>query len=469
MQAERTVSTGYEKNKLEIIGVLMDKLGPRCVSYAKSQIESHSFDALRFHRGYPLPEKGFPPDLVVTPRNQKQLIALLEVARRFKAPLIPRGAGTGIMGGAVALSGGIIIDFQKMSRILRVNKMDETVVLQPGAVIGQVNKVLRRSRLFLGHDPWTRDYATVGGAISTNGMGYYGGKYGGMGDQVLGLKALLADGTMIQTSAVPNSSTGFDLKRLLIGTEGTFGLIVEATLRCFPIPESETVIGFSFPSFEEAYTAALKVKSSDLNPASSAINGEGYGGPCDCYLIFAGPREITGVSVRACRRLMLSLKGKPLGKGMTAPYWSERHYVAELYENRISKNPLGSFRGEKSFDFVHLGLAPGRLVKFRKAITRLAKRRRITIEEYGTWIKPELFNFNFTRAEGVPPANLRRTVDDAMKLAIKMGGTIEYCHGAGFRLGSLMEAQHGKGFAVMKRLKRDLDPDLILNPGKLGF
>jgi FAD/FMN-containing dehydrogenase len=458
-----------EASKHEILGILRKNLGTGSVFSSKREIESHSFDALRLHRGYSIPERGFPPDYIVMPRSTKQIITLLEIARKYSIPLTPRGGGTGLMGGAAALRKGIVVDFQKMSRVLKISQRDETVVVQPGASIGSVNGILRRKGLILGHDPWTRDYATVGGAISTNGLGFYGGKYGSMGDQVLGLKAVLADGTEVATVPVQNSSTGFDLKRLFIGTEGTFGLITEATLRCFPIPESEEIMGFTFPSFEVAYEAALKLREEDLGPASLSINGDGYGGPCEFYIVFAGSKSETRLFSQKCRRLFSSSGGKEFEKGKAKAYWKERHGIADMYEERVSKNPLSSLRGKKSFDFVHVGLAPSKVVQFKRAIMALAKRRNITIEEYGIWIKPELFNFNFTREDGVPVDNLERTVDDSVKFAMKLGGTIEYCHGAGFRLASFLPELHGKGFEVMKKIKRELDPEFILNPGKLGF
>ena len=155
------------------------------------------------------------------------------------------------MGGAVASDGGggsgrarILVDFKRMNKVMRVDATDQSVRAQSGATLGSVNRALRRRRLFLGHDPWTRDYATVGGAVSTNGLGYYGGRYGTMGDQVLGLQAVLADGTVVDTTPVWTASTGLDLKRLFIGTEGSLGLITEATIRCHAAPEAEVVLAY---------------------------------------------------------------------------------------------------------------------------------------------------------------------------------------------------------------------------------
>ena len=116
-----------------------------------------------------------------------------------------------------------------------------------------------------------------------------------------------------------------------------------------------------------------------------------------------------------------------------------------------------------------MGLPASKILEYKKKVATLAKRRRIAVEGYGVWIKPEQFNFNFTRDSHVPEKNLERTVDDSLKIAVKLGGSIEYCHGVGFRLGSFLPLQYGKGFDVMKKLKRQLDPQDILNRGKLGF
>jgi FAD/FMN-containing dehydrogenase len=454
-----------------ISSLIKQKLGAGNVFDSESEIESHSFDALRLHRGYDLPLNGYPPMLVVAPRSIRHVKDLFQIARKYKIPLYPRGAGTGLMGGAVALRrNGLVIDFRNMDKVVRINEKDQSVTVQPGARIGKINNLLKNKKLWVGHDPWTRDYATVGGSISTNGMGYYGGKYGSMGDQVLGIRGVLPDGTMIHAPAVPYSSTGFDLRRLFIGTEGTFGLITEATLRCFPIPETEEIIAFSFPTFDMAFQGALKLRDMDLAPASIDITGEGYeDGPCEFYFVFCGSSDYVDTSIKNSEKILSKMGGSKLGDKEASSYWAKRHDIADLYASNVKKNPLSSFRSEKSFDFVHVGLPTSKIVLFKDKITSLAKKRKITIEEYGVWIKLEQFNFNFTREEEVPPANLKQTVDDALRLAIKLGGTVEYCHGVGFRLAELLPMQDGEGFGVLKRLKKKIDPDMILNPGKLGF
>ena len=452
-----------------VIASIRKELGAGSFSRSKNDIESHSFDALRTHRGFQIPKTGFPPDLIVYPKSTDDLFSLVKIAHRFRFPLTPYGEGTGLMGGAAAINGGIIIDFKRMNKVLKVNRNDSSVTVQAGISIGNANKVLAKAGLRLGHDPWTKDYASVGGSVSNNGMGYYGGKYGSVGDQILGLTGVLADGTVVKVPAVPYSSTGFDLRRLFIGTEGTIGLISEVTLRCFPIPEAEVVFGYEFPSFEQAFEAALKLRAMDLSPTSLDIRGEGHGGSCNIYIAFSGNNEVVNAYETSSRKLLASLGGKELKEKEVNSYWSGRHVIADMYEKNVARNPLSSFRAEKTFDFIHVALPTSKVIPFWRKISQVAQRRKITIDEYGIWILPELFNFNFTREVDVPSDNLQRTVDDAMRLAIELGGTIEYCHGVGYRLGGFLQEEYGAGFDFMRKLKRFSDPESILNPGKLSL
>ncbi len=458
------------KQRKKIGGALRTILGKEGISNIQSTVERHSFDALRPHRGFPLPPHGFPPDFVAVPRSTSEVIEIVRVAKRYSIPLIPWGGGTGLMGGAVAAAGGILVDFRKMNKILDINRIDHTARVQPGALLGRVNKELQSKGLFLGHDPWTREYATVAGAISTNGMGYYGGKYGSMGDQVLGLKVVLADGTVIKTTTVPNSSTGVDLKRLFIGTEGSFGLITEATIRCFPKPRAERVFAYSFKNFKIAFKAVLKIRNSDIAPTSIDTYGEGYGyGQCTLYVMFSGSDKQVAVEEKQCRLIIASSGGSALSDREATTYWNERHQIADYYKQSIEKSPFASWREDKTFDFLHVALPASSVIPFWRKATRIAKMHKITLEYYGIWIKPELFAMNFTREKDVPTENLRHTVDEGMRLAIQLGGAFEYCHGVGMRLEDLMSAQHKNGFEVMKKLKSALDPNMILNPAKLGF
>src|SRR5262249_22779036 len=161
----------------------------------------------------------------------------------------------GLMGGARAVEPSIVLDLRGMDRVIEINPRDRTAHVQAGVVLADLGAALEPHGLIVGHDPWTDPVATVGGAISTTRRGYLAGKYGSMGDQVLGLTVVLADGSMLRTRAVPRSSTGPRLQHLFAGAEGTLGVVTEAVLRVFPRPEARGLSGYRFPGFDEGFRA----------------------------------------------------------------------------------------------------------------------------------------------------------------------------------------------------------------------
>src|SRR5438309_10761656 len=144
---------------------------------------------------------------------------------------------------------------RRMRRVLSIDRDSNRAAVEAGIVLEALDRRLRKRGLSLGHDPWSRPRATVGGAIGTNGIGYGGYLRGTMGDQVLGLEAVLADGSVIRTRPAARSTTGLDLKRLFIGSEGTLGIVTGATLRVFPVPEAEELHAFRLKDFATGFAA----------------------------------------------------------------------------------------------------------------------------------------------------------------------------------------------------------------------
>src|SRR4051812_19646819 len=144
-----------------------------------------------------------PPVAVVRPDNVADVLATLYVARTIGTPIIPYGSGTGVQGGAAPVEGSIILDLGAMRRVSSINRQDRMARVEPGVVLGDLDLQARPHGLMVGHDPWSQPIASVGGATSTNGVGYLAGKYGSMGEQVLGLEAVLANGDIIRARGVP--------------------------------------------------------------------------------------------------------------------------------------------------------------------------------------------------------------------------------------------------------------------------
>jgi FAD/FMN-containing dehydrogenase len=470
---------------------LVDLLGQENVSLDGAELERLAWDALRPHRAFPDYDKLEPkPRLAVRPRSSEQVAAVVKLAADQGVPLVAYGGGTGLMGGAVALRPSIVLDMAGMDRILGVSREDRTVWTQAGVILETLERELNEHGLILGHDPWSVPIASVGGAISTNGLGYRAAKYGSMGDQVLGLTAVLADGSIVKTRPALPSSTGIDLNHLLIGGEGCFGIITEAILRVFPQPEKRLLVAYGFGTFEDGFAAICKMFGIGLRPALMDY-GETFSPPLmkrflrelypqaegpGLYLAFEGFKEEVDAQAHRAQSICESFGGRDLGRGEARSFWETRHQAAERYARsrlwRTGERALTWAAGMK-LDFVHVAIPASQVLEYRRRCHDILARHRIYPLEYGLWCQPELFSVVMAKmslkSRGRATLAVARAVDELLILAQDMGGSMEYCHGAGLRLAHLMEREHGAGLEAMRAIKRALDPHSILNPGKLGL
>ncbi|MFQ5852510.1 MAG: FAD-binding oxidoreductase [Candidatus Binatia bacterium] len=455
-----------------LIEKLTRLLGPECVATDPSQLEEHSWDALSESRIHPLrrPASTFPL-CVVFPATTAGVREVVLLANEEKVPIIPYGAGSGLMGGAISLQPGIVVDLRRMNRVLQIDKDAQTAQVQAGLVLESLEKRLNEKGLILGHDPWTLPVATIGGAMSTNSLGYRGGKYGSMGDQVLGLEVVLPRGEILRTRSVPRSSTGVSLRHLFIGGEGCFGIITEATLRVFPLPGKRFLQAFRFSSFEAGFGAVKEIFAAGVRPALMDFGDDSakVDGGVVLYLALEGMREIVeaeeGVALRICDRE----GGERLPRDEAERFWRERHIVAyHFMRNRRRRREGGGDAFRR--DWIHVALPTSQVLRFREEAMRILARRGLVLQESGLWTQPELFSMRVAASNGQSdPSVLEDTVEELLRLVQKMGGSMEYCHGVGVKLAPLMAEEHGYGLEVMRQIKKALDPQNLMNPGKMGL
>ncbi len=206
----------------------------------------------------------FLPDAVVFAHNTEDVIAAVNICREYNLPLIPYGAGTSIEGHILPIYGGISLDLSEMNKVLSVDDQDFTVTVQPGVLRMQLNEEIKQTGLYFPIDPGAN--ASIGGMVSTRASGTTAVKYGTMRENVLSLKVVTADGKLLKTSSrAAKSSAGYDLTRLFIGSEGTLGVVVEITLKVYPIPEEIIAAICSFPTLEDAVNCTVMVKQSGTN------------------------------------------------------------------------------------------------------------------------------------------------------------------------------------------------------------
>ncbi len=449
-------------------------VGSHRVHVEAVHLDEMSWDALSEGRLHPLkrPETALPL-CVVEPGTTAEVQDIVRLANEEKIPIVPYGGGSGLMGGALSIRPNMLLDLRGMNQILEIDTAAHSARVQAGVVLETLEKKLNDASFILGHDPWTLPVATVGGAISTNSVGYRAGIYGSMGEQVLGLEAVMANGQILRTRGVRKSSAGINLNALLIGGEGCFGIITEATVRIFPAPEARLLSGFMFESFAQGYAAVQDMFLRRLRPAllDFGDDAEKHEAGAVLYLGFEGNRDTVEAEASRARSICAQRGGTRLPDGEAEDFFRDRHVIARRFmQNRRQRRERG--RDGIYHDWIHVALPASKVLAFRAAAATIIERRSVRLHESGLWVHPELFSMRLgTADDGTNQAQLRleETIEELLRLAQKMGGSMEYTHGIGVKLAPLMAEEHGYGLEIMRRIKQMLDPNGILNPGKMGL
>ena len=458
-----------------LINALVQILGQENVLTDPYDLDRYSGDALSPTRAFGA-EDSFErlADVVVRPGSTEDVCSVLKLANDSHTPVIPYGAGTGVMGGTVPALGGIVLDLQRLNRILAINPTDMTAEVEAGVVLQDLEEALELQGLMPGHDPYSVPIATVAGTICTNGVGYRAGAHGPMGDQVVALEVVLADGRVMTTRAVPNQSSGPSLKHLFIGSEGVFGVITKATIRVFRLPEARVFAGVAFDSFDQGFKAATEMFALGVRPTLVDLTEEDDG--IIFHLLFEGFKE--GVKANEERALAICSEqgGRLLGPDPTIAYWKDRRQSAENYKVEALGKPRSvrwsRWRGRRGFDYLHLGLPISKVLDYRRQCDVILSNHGIRVTEYAIWSRPELFSMLIVSESGVTANSRERlgqAVEHVLELAQDMGGIMEYCHGVGVKLSHLLAREMGVGQEVVGSMKKALDPNNIMNPGKLGL
>jgi alkyldihydroxyacetonephosphate synthase len=458
-----------------LIDSLTQALGRENVLTDPYDLDRYSGDALSPSRAFGA-EDSFErlADVVARPASVGEVSAVLMLANESGTPVIPYGGGTGVMGATVPANGGIVLDMQRMNAIIAINPTDMTAEVEAGVVLEDLENDLFDLGLMPGHDPYSVPIATVAGTISTNGVGYRAGAFGPMGDQVVALEVVLPNGSIMSTRAVPNQSSGPSLKHLFIGSEGVFGVITKATIRVFRLPEAQVFAGVAFDTFDQGFNAAAEMFAMGVRPTLVDLTEEDDG--IIFHLLFEGFRE--GVKANEARALAVceQFGGRLLGLAPTTAYWADRRQSAENYKVSALGKPRSvrwsRWRGRRGFDYLHLGLPISQVLEYRKRCDEIMSKAGIRVTEYAIWSRPELFSMLVVPESGTTAGSrelLGETVQQVLELAQDMGGVMEYCHGVGVKLNHLLAREMGVGQDVVRAIKQALDPNNIMNPGKLGL
>lgn len=408
------------------------------------------------------------PLCVVQPCTTAEVAQIMRLANTHGTPVIPIGGGSGLMGGAASVRPGVVLDLRGLQDV-HLRPEDRMVDVGAGVTINTLNQAAAAYDLMCAHDPWTVAVATVGGTISTNSLGYLGGKYGSMGEQVLGLEVVLPTGEIITTRAVAKTSTGPGLQHVFIGAEGCFGIITRATLRLFQRPPTRLLQAWEFAAFADGFQAVNALLHSGLRPGLMEYSDDNprldTPTPATLFMSFEGPQRVAQAEAEEALLLCQQYHGKPLPQEHVQTFWAQRHDLGDAYAAaRATGTPWR--RRRPSVDYLHVALPPTAVLAYRQQGLALLAERGLQVFETGLWAHAGLFNLVYG---GADVATLAAVQPVLLQLCQDMQGSMEYCHGVGVRLAPLMAREHGMGLEVLRRLKQHLDPNGILNPGKLAL
>ncbi len=420
------------------------------------------------------------PDYVVRPQNTEQVSQLMRFANKHGIPVTARGAGTGLAGGAVALNGGIVLDLSGMDMILDIDINNLQVAIEPGVIHSRLNKALEPKGFFFPPDPGSSEMCTLGGLIANNGSGMRTVKYGTTKNYVLDLEVVMADGSVINTgSKTLKSSAGYDLTRLMVGSEGTLGIITKAVLKILPLPKARTVMLASFKTPELAGDVVVKTLSAGVIPSACEILDRVTVEVLNAYdpniaIPDAGATilfELDGTkgSVQEQAKVV-EIVCKPLASGIRIAtdreemeeIWSARRLVGAAI-SRINPNKVRVYVGED------IGVPIKEIPRMLKLVQSISKEFDLSIMTYGHIGDGNLHTgMCIDMLDNEQWEQLDLAADKIHRTAIMLGGTVSAEHGIGSARSRYMRLERGDALDVMILIKRALDPKGILNPGKLG-
>ncbi len=417
-----------------------------------------------------------PPDVVVWPLTTEEVSQTLRLAHDARVPVTPWGAGTSIEGNPIPVQGGLVMDFSRMDQILAIHERDFQVTVQPGVLYKDMNKILARYGLFFAPDPGAN--ASIGGMIANNAAGIRTVKYGATRDNVLALEVVLADGRVIRTgSRSVKQSAGYDLTHLFVGSEGTLGVVTEATLKLAPIPAHISAAVARFPTVADAAAAVFDIIGSGLEPtalelldatAMRILNTDPdiphFPVQPALFMEFAsGHKAALRDSLELVRDICQEHGAEGFESGVSrqerARIWHARHHLFEAH--------VRYFAGQKFL----VGDAAVPISHYPELIARTAALMEV-MGVVGSLLghagDGNIHTIVFYPPDDTAARDRALAFNDAfVSLALELEGTCTGEHGVGLGKRKFMTKEHGPAIEVMRQLKQTLDPRGILNPGKV--
>ncbi|MDT8395910.1 MAG: FAD-linked oxidase C-terminal domain-containing protein [bacterium] len=442
-------------------------VGPDHCSDSSEDLVLYAYDAMN---------RRFPPEMVAHPENARQVSAIVKLANREMFPVIPRGGGTGFTGGSLAVEGGVVLTTSRMNRIVEVDPDNMSAWVEPGVINGDLQKAVLEKDLFFPPDPSSMDFSTIGGNVAENAGGPRAVKYGVTRDYVMALEVVMPDGRIVRTgSEAIKSVTGYDLTRLLVGSEGTLGFITKILVRLLPRPEAVVTLLTAFPDVSTASRAVARIMASRIIPSTLEFMDRSA---IDCVKGSISEELSKGASAL----LLVEVDGDELGAGRQAERLTEvckRSGALYVKRAQTPEEREGLWKVRRSLSPAIMKIRPLKINEDVSVPRMKIPELIIGIEEIARQHDVMVVNFGHA-GDGNVHVNIlvdpddkdeRKRAEEAVKdlfqLTVDLGGSLTGEHGIGIAKAPYLGMEIDDNLIhVMRTIKRALDPNNVMNPSK---
>jgi len=465
------------ENKSKITSRLSEIVGKQNVSTSEIDLLAYTKDTTLIALNWAIQGKiaGL-PDIITWPETVGQISEILKIANQEKVPVVPFSEGSGVVGGAIPIYGGIIIDMKKFNKILEINDKNLTVTAQTGINGMNLERYLNSKGYTTGHIPQSINISSLGGWIAHRAAGQFSTKYGKIEDIVLGMEVILPQGDIINFKIIPRASTGPQLDKLFIGSEGTLGIVTKATLKIWPYPEKRTLISYAFPTIEKSFEAIRMILREHIYPAVIRIydkfetarhfpDVENAKDKLMVIFVCEGNSKLVNLEESITRENCVSKFGVDCGN----------HPVEHWFETRFRVTETSSMPSYKIvFDTLEIAsLWENAATIYHSVLESMNEvKGMLMISAHVSHFYPNGVGIYFTFG-GVPPKGktdlefYQECWDTTIKAVIEGGGSIAHHHGIGINRAHWMDKEWGNAMNTLRQIKELLDPNNILNPGKI--
>lgn len=451
----------------KIIGKIERIVGESNATKEKEDLLCYSYDALNLR---------YLPDLVVFPQNAQEISKVLLLANEQGFPVVPRGAGSGLTGGSLPVRGGVVISFERMNRILEIDEENLKALVEPGVVTADFHREVEKVGLFYPPDPASEEFSTLGGNVAECAGGLRAVKYGVTRDYVLGLELVLPTGEIVTTGGeTVKGVVGYDLTRLIVGSEGTLGIITKIVLKLLPKPEAKTTLRAFFARGEDAIQTASRIIRSRLLPATlEFMDGESLRCVED-YLKIGLPAEAEGMLLieddgepGLLKKNIQRMEGICRELGTQVEVAGDEKEAEDMWRIRKSISPaLGRIRPRRINEDV--AVPRSRMGELIKMVSEVCRKYQVINVNFGHAGDGNIHvNILYDPEDKEELRRAEEAIEEILKAVVGMKGTISGEHGVGVAKAPYLHFELGdQGIALMKEIKRVFDPNGILNPGKI--